>query len=149
MVRPTATFRAEFVKYDGIRRISDRKARLADARRVFRVFTKTQGTRTEPRIKQTYLLDNFTFQGSISSSKIPDQANPIPMVDNRDIVFPDIALIRSTPLGIQTRKNSALNRIEVAVAMTLPVFDEPVAVHDDIVVGENKEVPSRNRDAAV
>jgi hypothetical protein len=60
-----------------------------------------------------------------------------------------MALIRWPPLGIQTRKNSALNRTEVAVAMTLPMFDEPVAVRDNIVIGENEEVPSRNTDAAV
>jgi hypothetical protein len=149
MIRPTVTFRPEFVKDDGIRRISDRKARLADAPRVFRIFTETQGTGTKPRIKQTYLLDDFPLQGSISSSKIPDQANPIAMVDNRDIVFPDIALIRRPPLGIQTSKNPALNRTEVAVTMTLPMFDEPVAVRNNIVIGENEEVPSRHSDAAV
>src|SRR5262245_46623823 len=149
MIRPTATFRPEFVKYDGIRRISDRKARLPDAHRVFRVFTETQGTGTKPRIKQTYLLDDLPLQGSISSSKIPDRANPIAIIDNRDIVFLDIALIRWAPLGIQTRKNSALNRIEVAVTMTLPMFDEPVAVRDNIVIGDNEEVSSRNSDTAV
>ena len=149
MIRPTVTFRPEFVKYDGIRRISDRKARLADAHRVFRIFTETQGTGTKPRIKQTYLLDDFPLQGNISSSKIPDQANPIAIVNYRDIVFPEMALIRRPPLGIQTRKNSALNRTEVAVAMTLPMFDEPVAVHDNIVIGENEEVPSSDTDAAV
>ena len=148
MIRPTVTFWPEFVKYDGIRRVSDRKARLADAHRVFHIFTDTEG-RTKPRIKQTYLLDDFPFQGNISSSKIPDQANPIAIVDNRDIVFEEMALIRRPPLGIQTRKNSALNRTEVAVAMTLPMFDEPVAVRDNIVIGENEEVPSSDTDAAV
>ena len=147
MIRPTVTFRPEFVKYDGIRRVSDRKARLADAHRVFHIFTDTEGTK--PRIKQTYLLDDFPFQRNISSSKIPDQANPIAIVDNRDIVFEEMALIRRPPLGIQTRKNSALNRTEVAVAMTLPMFDEPVAVRDNIVIGENEEVPSSDTDAAV
>ena len=149
MIRPSARFGPGSVKYDGIRRISDRKARLADAHRVFRIFTETQGTGTQPRIKQTYLLDDFPLQGNISSSKIPDQANPIAIVDNRDIVFPEMALIRRPPLGIQTRKNSALNRTEVAVAMTLPMFDEPVAVRDNIVIGENEETPSRNSDGAV
>ena len=149
MIRPTVTFRPEFVKYDGIRRISDRKARLADAQRVFRIFTETQGTGTKPRIKQTYLLDDFPLQGNISSSKIPDQPNPIAIVDYRDIVFPEMALIRRPPLGIQTRKNSALNRTEVAVAMTLPMFDEPMAVRDNIVIDENEEVPSSDTDAAV
>jgi hypothetical protein len=42
--------------------------------------------------------------------------------------------------GIQTRKNSALKRTEVAVAMTLPMFDEPLAVRDNIVIDENEEV---------
>jgi hypothetical protein len=137
------------VKYDGIRRISDRKARLADAHRIFRIFTETQGTGTKPRIKQTYLLDDFPLQGNISSSKIPDQANPIAMVDNRDIVFQKMALIRRPPLGIQTRKNSALNRTEVAVAMTLPMFDEPVAVRDNIVIDENEDAPSSDTYAGV
>ncbi len=149
MIRPTVTFRPEFVKYDGIRRISDRKARLADAHRVFRIFTETQGTGTKPRIKQTYLLDDFPLQGNISSNKTPDQANPIAIVDNRDIVFPEMALIRRPPLGIQTRKNSALKRTEVSVAMILPMFDEPVAVRDNIVIDENEEVPSSDTDAAV
>src|SRR5262245_61634952 len=149
MIRPTVTFRPEFVEYDGIRRISDRKARLADAHRVFRIFTETQGTGTKPWIKQTYLLDDFPLQGSISSSKIPDQANPIAIVDNRDIVFPESALIRRAPVCIQTRKNSALNRTEVTVAMTLPMLNEPLPVRDNIVIGENEEVPSRNSDAAV
>lgn len=149
MIRPTVTFRPEFVKYDGIRRISDRNARLADAHRVFRIFTETQDTGTKPRIKQTNLLDDFPLQGNISSSKISDRANPIAIVDNRDIVFPEMALIRRPPLGIQTGKNSALNRTEVAVAMTLPMFDEPVAVHDNIIIGENEEVPSGDTDAAV
>src|SRR5262245_29393849 len=149
MIRPTVTFRPEFVKYDGIRRISDRKARLADTHRVFRIFTETQDTGTKPRIKQTYLLDDFPFQGNISSSKISDRANPIAIVNNRDIVFPEMALIRWPPSGIQTRKNSALNHTEVVVAMTLPMFDEPVAVHDNIVVGENEEVPPSDTDAVV
>src|SRR5262249_49650146 len=61
----------------------------------------------------------------------------------------DMALIRRAPLGIQTRKNSALNRTEVTVAMTLPMFDEPVAVRDNIVIGENEEGPSRKSDAPV
>ena len=52
------------------------------------------------------------------------------------------------PLGIQTRKNSALNRTEVAVAMNLPMFDEPVAVRDNIVIGENERSLS-DTDAAV
>jgi hypothetical protein len=137
------------VKYDGIRRIADRKARFADAHRVFRIFTETQGAGTKPRIKQPHLRDDFPLQGRISSSKIPDQANPIPMVDNRDIVFPGMALMRRAPLGIQTRKNSALDRTEVAVAMTLPVFEQPVAIGDDIVIGQNEKVPSSDRDAAV
>jgi hypothetical protein len=88
------------VKYDGIRRVSDRKARLADAHRVFHILTETRGTGTKPRIKQTYLLDDFPLQGNISANKIPDQANPIAIVDNRDIVFPEMALIRWPPFGV-------------------------------------------------
>src|SRR5215475_8605404 len=150
MICPTVTFRTEFVKYDGIRRVSDRKPRLADAHRVFHIFIDTgESTGTKPRIKRTYMFDDFPLQGNISSSKIPDQANPIAMVDNRDIVFQEMALIRRLPLGIQTRKNSALNRTEFTVAMTLPMFDEPVAVRDNIVIGENEEVPSSDTDAAV
>ena len=45
-------------------------------------------------LKQTYLLDDFPLQGNISSSKIPDQPNPIAIVNYRDIVFPGTALIR-------------------------------------------------------
>jgi hypothetical protein len=62
IIRPTVTFRPEFVKDDRIRRIADRKPRLPHPNRVFRIFTETQSTGAKSRIKQTDLRGDFSLE---------------------------------------------------------------------------------------
>ena len=86
--------------HDSAGAIADFDPCSAHSNRVLCIFAETQGARTKPRIKQTYLPDDTPLEGNVSPGEAADGANFVAIIYDGDVIFPETALIRWAPLRI-------------------------------------------------
>ena len=132
---------AEFMIDYGMRSIADFETRFTYSHRILSVLAKARRPRSKAGIEPTHFGKDFLFKRHIGPGQASAFTDFLAIVNDWDVVFTQFIGIGRPSIETYPRQNTSLHGIERRKPVGVQMLDQPLRVHDHIVIDNEKILP--------